>query len=148
MTVVGAEIMVRAESRLQCVDITDEVAGVVLGSGVGEGCCVVYCTHTTCAVLVNEWEDGALEDLARQLDLLFPPGAYYAHDDMTLRTQNVQPGERANGHSHLAQMVMGSTSQTVPVTRRELWLGRWQRIFLIELDEPKDRSLYVQVMGV
>lgn len=148
MTVVGAELSVRAEGRLRCVDVTDEVCDLVGKSGVTEGCCIVYCSHTTCAVLINEWEDGALEDLRRHLDSLCPPDAYYAHDDMARRTQNLQRDERANGHSHIAQMLMGATSQTFPVTGRELWLGRWQRIFLIELDEPKDRSLYVQVMGV
>lgn len=147
MTVVGTDISVRAENRLGCVDVTDQVRDVVVESGVNEGCCIVYCSHTTCAVLINEWEDGALEDLRRRLDSLCPPDAYYAHDDMARRTQNLQPDERANGHSHLAQMLMGATSQTLPVTCRELRLGRWQRIFLVELDEPRDRSLYVQVMG-
>lgn len=148
ITAVGAELSVRADRRLHCVDVTDRVGDMVLESGVTEGCCIVYCTHTTCGVVINEWEDGALEDLGRRLDSLFPPGAYYAHDDMERRTQNVQSDERANGHSHLAQMLMGSTSQTIPVSRCELRLGRWQRIFLLELDEPKDRSLFVQVMGI
>jgi thiamine phosphate synthase YjbQ (UPF0047 family) len=27
-------------------------------------------------------------------------------------------------------------------------LGRWQRLFLVELDRPKDRQVTVQVLGI
>ncbi len=144
----GAELTVRADRRLGWVDITEDVRALVRESGIREGCCVIFCGHTTCGLLINEWEEGVQEDLERSLDALFPVDSYYAHDDMSRRTRNLQESERANGHSHLAQMVAGSTSQTLAVTEGEPWLGRWQRLCLLELDEPRERALFVQVLGV
>ena len=40
-----------------------------------EGCAVAFCAHTTCALVVNEWEDGALDDLAQRLETLVPEEA-------------------------------------------------------------------------
>jgi thiamine phosphate synthase YjbQ (UPF0047 family) len=44
-------------------------------------------------------------------------------------------------------MVLG-TSETVPVIEGRPLLGEFQRIFVIELDEPKPRRIAVQVSGL
>jgi thiamine phosphate synthase YjbQ (UPF0047 family) len=36
----------------------------------------------------------------------------------------------------------------LPVRDRDLVLGRWQRLLLVELDHPRPRELTVQVTGV
>lgn len=140
-------IIVTAPHRYAFVDLTDAVVEAVARSQVRDGICVVFCCHTTCGLLINEWEDGAQEDLLRRLDVLVPDGIYYAHDDLERRTQNVVPGERANGRAHVLQMILGGNSQVVPVAASRLLLGRWQRLFLLELDEPKERSIVIQVVG-
>jgi secondary thiamine-phosphate synthase enzyme len=138
---------VKAGERYGCLDLTTDVVGTVDVSGIEIGCAVVYCMHTTCAVIINEWEDGALEDFADRLRALVPEDTYYAHDDLSRRTQNLQPDERVNGSAHVAQMLLGGTSHVLPVVDRRLVLGRWQRLFLVELDEPTPRNVMVQVMG-
>lgn len=138
-------VTVEAERRLGFVDLTAELERVVAADGAAEGFVIVFARHTTCALLVNELEDGVQDDLRARLDHLFPPSTYYAHDDLTIRTQNLQPGERANGHAHVAQMLMGGTSQTIPFAAGELLLGRWQRLLLVELDEPKPREIVFQL---
>jgi thiamine phosphate synthase YjbQ (UPF0047 family) len=35
----------------------------------------------------------------------------------------------------------------LPILGRRIHLGRWQRIFLVELDGPKARQVTVQIMG-
>ena len=140
-------LTVLAPSRLSCVDLTPAASEFVASSGISEGALLVFCAHTTCSILVNEWETGALEDLQVKLDELFPVDSYYAHDDLSRRTENLVAEERRNGHSHVAQMIMGQSSQLVPISAGELLLGRWQRIFLLELDEPKDRTIVLHAFG-
>ena len=138
-------VTVEASERLAFVDLTPLLARAVTERGVDEGFAIAFARHTTCALLINELEDGAQEDLRRRLDELFPPSSYYAHDDLSIRTQNLVADERANGHAHVAQMLMGGTSQTIPISGRELLLGTWQRLLLVELDEPKPREVVFQV---
>ena len=55
-------------------------------------------------------------------------------------------GERANGHSHCRALLLGP-SVALNVSRGRLHLGRWQRVFLVELDGPKARDVSVLVIG-
>ena len=141
-------IRVRPESRHAAVDLTDDLRKAIKDSGVTEGCAVAFCAHTTCALLINEWEDGALDDFRKRLEALVPPDVYYAHDDLERRTQNLQEGhERANGQSHVSQMLLGASSHAIPVTSGEPMFGQWQRLLLVELDEPKGRQVVFHVFG-
>jgi len=129
-------------------DVTDDLRRAIKDSGVIEGCAVAFCAHTTCALLINELEEGALVDLRDRLERLVPPNIYYAHDDLERRTQNLQEGhERKNGQAHVTQMVLGATSHAIPVQGGEPLLGRWQRLLLLELDEPKERTVLFHVFG-
>jgi hypothetical protein len=44
-------------------------------------------------------------------------------------------------------MIVGGTSHVIPVADGRPLLGSWQRLFLLELDEPKARSIVFQVFG-
>jgi secondary thiamine-phosphate synthase enzyme len=141
-------IEVVPEGRHAFVDLTDELRRAIKDSGVTEGCAVAFCAHTTCSLVINEWEGGALEDFRRRLEALVPSDVYYAHDDLDRRTQNLQEGhERANGQSHVSQMLLGASSHAIPVTSGEPMLGQWQRLLLVELDEPKGRQIVFHVFG-
>ena len=141
-------IQVVPEGRHAFVDLTDELRRAIKDSGVTEGCAVAFCAHTTCSLLINEWEQGALEDFRRRLEALVPSDVYYAHDDLDRRTQNLQEGhERANGRSHVSQMLLGASSHAIPVASGEPLLGQWQRLLLVELDEPKERQVLFHVFG-
>ncbi len=136
-----------APRRLACVDLTEAAQDFVGDNAISDGALLVFCAHTTCSILVNEWEAGVLEDIGAKIEDLFPVAAYYAHDDLSRRTENLVADERRNGHSHVAQMVMGQTSQLIPVAQGSLLLGRWQRVFLLELDEPKERTVVFHAFG-
>lgn len=140
-------VTVQAPSRLGFVDLTPALEREAARLEDGDGFAIAFSRHTTCALLINELEDGAQADFAARLDELFPPAGYYAHDDLSIRTQNLQPNERANGHAHVAQMLMGGTSHTIPIAAGCPLLGRWQRLLLVELDEPKPREVVLQVYG-
>ena len=140
-------LTVTAPHRLGCVDLTPVARDLAAASGIEDGALMAFCAHTTCSLLINEWESGALEDVRFKLDELFPTTAYYAHDDLRRRTENLIPDERRNGQAHVAQMVLGQTSQLIPISEGELLLGRWQHLFLLELDEPKERTILLHAFG-
>jgi secondary thiamine-phosphate synthase enzyme len=143
------EIEVLASGRHEFVDLTDKLMAGIRESKINEGCLVAFCTHTTCALIINEWEDGAMNDVAQRIRALVPDDVYYAHDDMDKRTQNFndEGEERKNGPAHVSQMIVGGTSHAIPVSKGEPAFGRWQRLALLELDEPKDRKVLFHVFG-
>ena len=148
MRAVTSELVVKADARLGFVDLTQDLRRSVEDSGIADGCLVAFCAHTTCCLLINEWEEGALADLRRCIETLLPADVSYAHDDLQRRRQNLEDGhERPNGRSHVAQMLLGGSSHAIPLSRGEPAFGRWQRLMLLELDEPKERHVLFHVFG-
>ena len=141
-------VQVEAPERYAYLDLTEDLQRVIKDSGVTEGVAVAFCAHTTCALLINEWEDGALQDFRRHLTDLIPhDGTYYAHDDFSIRTQNMHQDERKNGHAHVKAMLLSATSHAIPVSAGEPAFGKWQRLIFFELDEPKERTIAFHVFG-
>jgi secondary thiamine-phosphate synthase enzyme len=133
----------------QLIDVTDDVVGVVDRSGVQNGMTLVYSPHTTCAVMINELEDGFAADFAELLDRIAPAAdAYYRHDDLHIRTQGIEEETALypNGFSHCRSGLM-SSSVTIPIVDGRLTLGQWQRIFFCELDRSRRRKVLIQVLG-
>lgn len=135
------------EQALQFIDITDEVRAIVERSGIVSGQVTVFSQHTTAAVIVNEHEPLLLNDMARTLSRLAPAGDYYEHNDFSIRTVNVEENEPANGHSHCQHLFLGA-SENIPIRDGQMLLGKWQSIFLVELDHARRRLVLVQAMGL
>jgi secondary thiamine-phosphate synthase enzyme len=141
-------IEVEAPSRYAFLDLTEELQRAIKDSGVTDGAVVAFCAHTTAALLINEWEDGAMEDFRARILALVPEDHYYAHDDLDRRTQNLaESHERRNGHSHVKSMLLSATSHAIPIGSGEPLFGRWQRLILFEMDEPKGRQVVFHVFG-
>jgi secondary thiamine-phosphate synthase enzyme len=85
--------------------------------------------------------------MARLLHQIAPHHGEYEHNDFTRRTVNMDEEECANGHAHCQHLFL-STSETIPIVEGRMVLGQWQRIFLIELDRPRERRVLVNVVGV
>jgi secondary thiamine-phosphate synthase enzyme len=148
MKLENLSIEVRCDRRLGFVDVTDDLRRAIKDSGITRGISIAYCSHTTCALIINEWEDGVLEDLCNRIESLVPGDVYYAHDDLGRRTQNLQDvDEPKNGQAHVIQMIVGGASHVIPVEAGEPILGRWQRLFLLELDHPRERKIVFSIIG-
>jgi secondary thiamine-phosphate synthase enzyme len=129
--------------RGQFVDLTDDLLDLVERSGISSGMALVYSPHTTCAVVVNERESGFIEDFNDFLERLAPSeGSHYRHDD-----HDADAVEPANGHSHVRSALLSSSSQAIPVVDGRPMLGRYQRVFLCELDRARPRKVFLQVIG-
>ncbi len=136
----------RTSRAPEFIDITDDVREVVRRSGLMYGFVIVFSRHTTAAIRINEAEPLLLQDMEALLARMAPPGIYYRHNDVSVRTVNLTEGEDLNGHAHCQHLLLGA-SEAIPVEEGEMLLGCWQRIFLVELDCPREREVIVQVCG-
>jgi secondary thiamine-phosphate synthase enzyme len=139
-------IHIETHHPTEFLDLTDRVAATVAESGIRTGLVNIQTLHTTTAVIVNEHEPLLLTDLAAMLERLAPQGEVYRHDNVTLRTTNCVLGERPNGHSHCRSLLLGA-SVGLHIVNGRLQLGRWQRVFFVELDGPRTREVSVMLTG-
>jgi secondary thiamine-phosphate synthase enzyme len=146
LTVYNDLIELRTEEPTQFIDLTERVAFILHRSGVTHGIVQIRVLHTTAAIVVNENEPLLLDDFKAMLERLAPRDAAYAHDDPLRRRVNLELGERSNGHAHLRALLLGESRQ-ITVVDGMAELGRWQSIFLVELDGPRKRSISITVMG-
>jgi secondary thiamine-phosphate synthase enzyme len=139
-------VELQTDERLQFIDLTELVAERVHRSGIGHGLVCVQSRHTTTAVVVNENEPLLIEDAKRMLERLAPRDVRYGHNELHRRRETA-PDESPNGDAHCRALLLGS-SETLAVVGGGLQLGRWQRIFLVELDGPRRRTVCVVVIGL
>lgn len=126
---------------IQIIDVTDDVREITASCGLEKGEVTLVSQHTTAFVNINEQEPRLLEDMVTFLKRFVPRDGNYLH--------NITPIDgRDNAHSHLMGLFMNS-SETVPFESGKLLLGKWQSIFLVELDGPRPkRNLLVHISGI
>lgn len=117
----NTECTISTKSTPEFVDVTEEVKRALAGSHVSSGH-VTVSVPAGCAIVVNENESGLISDLTRVIR---------------------EMKESANG----SEPRIASTSVVLPASGGRLRLGRWQRLLLVELREPTDRRVNIQVVG-
>ena len=142
LTIHGETIIVSTDQRIELVDLTNRVMEFVRKFDIREGIVSIWSMHTTCTLLINEFQGALLADIKRFLEQMVARDAEYLHND-----PNHSDCDRQNADSHLRAMLLGH-SLTLQISGGEVVLGQWQRILMAELDGPRARSLRVQVFGV
>lgn len=141
------EFEIKTGGRLDALDITDDVAASVEALGASEGSVLVFSPHTTCCVLVAPAGRATVQRLQEAMQAVAPDGEYYAHDDLTIRTENLEESERPNAPAHIAHMLFGRPSECIPLIGGRLVLGEDQRLLFVEFDDSRKRRYIVQVIG-
>lgn len=128
----------RTKSRVDLINITQDVSDAVKKSGISEGLCLVNAMHITASVFVNDDEPGLHRDYKEWLEKLAPhaPVSRYRHNET---------GED-NADAHLKRQVMGR-EVVLAVTRGELDLGPWEAVFYGEFDGRREKRVLVKVIG-
>jgi secondary thiamine-phosphate synthase enzyme len=141
-----ASIRLNTQHATEFIDLTDRLEALVLRTRIDCGFVNVQTLHTTTAIVVNELEPLLLDDFTSLLEAAAPADLAYRHDDASIRTVNVTPNERVNGHAHCRALLLGSFV-CLNVIDGRLQLGRWQRVLMAELDGPRSRDLSVVIVG-
>jgi secondary thiamine-phosphate synthase enzyme len=141
------EFETKTGCKLDALDVTEDVSDLVRTAGVKEGSALVFSPHTTCCVMVAAPGAATVAALQDAMERVAPVAAYYAHDDLDVRTENLVEDESANAPAHIFHVIAGRASECIPVTNGELRLGDGQRILFVELDCSRQRRYCAQVLG-
>jgi secondary thiamine-phosphate synthase enzyme len=142
---VGRRFRFESQHPTEFVDITDRLREEVQRAGLRTGRVHLQSLHTTLGLAINENEPLLLRDFEGLLERLAPVGAGYQHDDFARRF-DIAVDEPENGHAHCRQLLLTGFA-TLLVEDGELVLGRWQSVFAVELDGPRQRQLAIQLDG-
>ena len=127
------ELAVSTGSLKEVVDLTERVQALIRRANMQDGLCALFIAHTTAALTTGELGEGTEQDLLEVVEKIIPSIRFrHAHDP-------------SHAWSHMAASILGPCL-TVPVTNGRLTLGTWQSVLLIELDGPRERTVYVTLM--
>jgi len=126
----------KTNKHREYINITDEVAEVVAGSGIAEGMVLVSAMHITAGVFVNDAESGLLADIDEWLEQLAPFRKDYRHH---------RTGE-TNGDAHLKNLLVHH-EVILPITAGRLDLGPWQQVYYAEFDGQRPKRLVIKAIG-
>src|SRR5213082_1327946 len=127
------------------IDLSERIRDEIRKCGLSTGRIHLQSLHTTLGLAINENEPLLLEDFHALLERLAPGDAGYQHDDFTRRI-DIALNEPVNGHAHCRQLLLTGFA-TLLVEKGELVLGRWQSVFAVELDGPRERQVAMQLHG-
>ena len=131
--IIQKTLKINTHKNFEIIDITSQINDLI---DIESGIVSVFSKHSTSAVVVNENEEGLLNDLEFILNSLIPEEFSYEHD----RIDN-------NARSHLKSFLL-SSSESLPIKDSKLDLGTWQSVFFIELDGPRSaRTITLTIMG-
>lgn len=125
-------IVIQTKKEKEVVDITGVIDAEIDDESVG--LCHVFVTHTTAALTTADLDPGTDLDMLDAYEALVPK-LDYRH-----------PHDPTHMSDHLLSSLVG-TSVTIPVVKGKLFLGRWQRLVLIEFNGPRDREVLISTIS-
>jgi secondary thiamine-phosphate synthase enzyme len=115
-------------------NITMQVCEAIAKSGATGGIAVIFCSHTTAGITINENADpDVVHDLLLGLEKAFPNRTDFRHSE-------------GNSAAHLKASAVGS-SVTVIIDAGKPVLGTWQGIYFCEFDPPRNRKFFIKVIS-
>lgn len=127
-------MIIQTRKKKDIVDITDSLNNELAKQDIDSGICVVFVKHTTACITTADLDPGTDLDMLDAFEALMPK-LNYRH-----------PHNPAHVVDHILSSIIGP-SVTIPITNRELDLGTWQRVVLIELDGPRQREIIYTVIA-
>lgn len=127
-------IYVQSTQREELIDMTGKVKDLIRDNGWQNGVLVLYCTHTTAGITINEAADpSVVRDILVFLGRMVPRQGDYKHME-------------GNSDAHIKSSLIGCSEQVI-VDKGEMVLGTWQGIFFTDFDGPRSRRVMVQWIG-
>ena len=123
-------ITIATKKKDEVVDITETVENLLEEMKAQSGICVVFVAHTTCALTTADLDPGTDLDFLNALRRILPHISYR------------HPHDPSHTPDHILSSILGP-SLAIPYQDGQLLLGTWQRVILVELDGPRQRTLHV-----
>ena len=119
-------LTIATHKKDEIIDITDRVEAYLRDAHTENGICNVFVAHTTSAITTADLDPGTDRDFLDALRGMLPHLSY----------------RHPHNPDHLLSSIIGP-SVSVPYINGKLLLGIWQRIILVELDGPRQRTVHV-----
>ncbi len=126
------KIVVETKKKRDIVDITDRIEKSLASVEKTQGIVDVFVKHTTAAVASADLDPGTDLDILEVLEKIMP--------DIKFR----HPHKPEHAPDHILATILGP-SISVPFVDKNLVLGTWQRIILVEFDGPREREIVIVV---
>ena len=123
-------LTIRTRQKDEVVDITETIETYLRKVSSESGMCFVFVAHTTCALTTADLDPGTDCDLLDALRRLLPKMSYR------------HPHDPSHTPDHILSSLLGP-SLAIPYQNHRLMLGTWQRVILVELDGPRQRTVHV-----
>lgn len=123
-------ITVSTRRKDEVVDITETIESHLQHMQPESGVCILFVSHTTCALTTADLDPGTDRDILDALRHLLPKLSYR------------HPHDPSHTPDHILSSIIGP-SLAIPYSNRQLLLGTWQRVILVELDGPRQRTLHI-----
>lgn len=124
------EISLKSKNWQEAIDITENIEDFVKGQ---EGKAVLlFCPHTTAGITINEgYDKNVMKDVLEIIDEL-TPRLDFLHKE-------------GNSPAHAKSSLVGNYL-LIPIEEGRLKLGKWQKIFFLEFDGPKERKININIL--
>src|SRR4051812_31667528 len=126
-------ITITTQKKKEIVDITDTINSELAKLSAGSGICALFVKHTTACLTTADLDPGTDQDMLDAFEALMPKLPYR------------HPHNPAHAVDHILSSLIGP-SVTIPIQNGKLDLGTWQRVVLIELDGPRERSVVLTIV--
>ncbi len=126
------KINITTKERYQLIDITDIAEGFVEEAKINNGFLFVFSPHSTVGIVITENEENLKKDWVNFFEEKFSKSSFL-HD----RIDN-------NADSHIISGILGQGKYFM-VEKNKIFLGNWQKIFLFELDGPREREVVLKI---
>ncbi len=123
-------ITITTKKNDEIVDITETIETHLREAPTENGLCFLFVAHTTCALTTADLDPGTDLDFLDALRRMLPHISYR------------HPHDPSHTPDHILSSMIGP-SVAVPYRNRQLLLGTWQRIVLVELSGPRRRTLHL-----
>lgn len=125
--------------RMDFLNITQQLEGLVQQSEVQEGLLLCNAMHITASVFINDDEPGLHRDYKRWLEELAP------FDASPERYHHNRTGED-NADAHHKRQIMGR-EVVIAITNGKLDFGPWEQVFYGEFDGRRPKRVLVKIIG-
>jgi secondary thiamine-phosphate synthase enzyme len=126
-------LTISTQKNDQVIDITGAIEQYLQDETHAEGLCSIFVAHTTCALTTADLDPGTDRDLLDALRQLLPQIPYR------------HPHDPSHTPDHILSSIIGP-SLLVPFQNRRLLLGTWQRVILVELNGPRQRTVHISIL--
>ena len=126
-------IIVKTKKHKEVIDVTEKINDFLEKQEKDSGLIFLFALHTTCALTTADLDPGTDLDMLDAFEKMIPKLNYrHPHDPFHVG-------------DHIMSSIIG-TSLTLPFENKNLVLGTWQRVVLVEFDGPRERKIFIKII--